>query len=159
MSMFGIGNSSFRHALLRFRKSTQHLICPFFFLTSTMFDNHFECSMGLMKPAARSFYTSLMIWALTSEWKVRVGCITDFTPGSTLRACATKLGSNPCISSYSQAKTSAYSFRSAMSWFFSGYKKFALIEVVRGILGSLLRSTISNSTSAGKVRLGVGDNS
>ena len=46
-----------------------------------------------------------------------------------------------------------------MSWFFSGYNKFALIEVVRGILGSLLRSKTSSSTSAGKVRLGVGDNS
>ena len=46
-----------------------------------------------------------------------------------------------------------------MSWFFSGYNKFALIEVVRGILGSLLRSTTSSSTSAGKVRVGVGDNS
>ena len=88
-----------------------------------------------------------------------MGCITGFTLGSTLRACATKLGSNPSISSYSQAKTSAYSFRSAMSWFFSSYDKFALIEVIRGILGSLLRSTTSSFTSAGKVRLGVGGNS
>ena len=28
-------NSSFGHALLRFRKSKQHLICPYFFLTTT----------------------------------------------------------------------------------------------------------------------------
>ena len=46
-----------------------------------------------------------------------------------------------------------------MSWFFSSYDRFALIEVIRGILGSLLRSTTSSSTSAGKVRLGVGGNS
>ena len=153
MSIFRSGNSSFGHALLRFQKSSQHLICPLFFLTGTMFDNHFECSMGLMKPAARGFCTS------TSGWKVRMGCITGFTPGSTLKACATKLGSNPSISSHSQAKTSAYSFRSAMSWFFSSYDKFALIEVIRGILGSLLRSTTSSFTSAGKVRVGVGGNS
>ena len=47
----------------------------------------------------------------------------------------------------------------AMSWFFSGCDRFALIEVVRGILGSLLRSTTSSSTLASKVRLGVGGNS
>ena len=56
-------------------------------------------------------------------------------------------------------KTSAYSFISAMSWFFSGCDRFALIEVVRRMLESLLRLTTSSSTSAGKVRLGVGDNS
>ena len=88
-----------------------------------------------------------------------MGCITGFTPGLTLRACATKLGSKPGISSYSQAKTSAYSFRIATSWFFSGCDRFALIEVVRGILRSLLRSTTSSSTLAGKVKLGVGGNS
>ena len=88
-----------------------------------------------------------------------MGYITGFTPGLTLRACATKLGSKPGISSYSQAKTSAYSFRSATSWFFSSCDRFALIEVVRGILGSSLRSTTSSSTLAGKVRLGVGGNS
>ena len=88
-----------------------------------------------------------------------MGCLTGFTPGSTLRACATKLGSKPSISLYSQAKTSAYSFRSAMSWVFSNYDSFALIEVVRGTLGSLLRSKTSSSTSTGKDRLGVGNNS
>ena len=46
-----------------------------------------------------------------------------------------------------------------MCWFFSGYNKFALIEVVCRILGSLLRSITSSSISAGKLRLGVGDNS
>ena len=124
-----------------------------------MFDNYFRYSMGLMKPAARSVCTSLMIWASISGWKVRIGCIIGFTPGSTLRACATKLGSKPGISSYSQTKTSTYSFRSATSWFFSGYNRFALIEVVHGILGSLLRLTTSSSTSTGKVRLGAGGNS
>ena len=128
MSMFGSGNSSFGHALLRFRKSTQHLICPFFFLTGTMFDSHFECSMG---------------------------CIIGFTPGSTLRACATKLGSKPGISLYSQVKTSTYSFKSATSWVFSRYDRFALIEVIRRAFRLLLRLTTSNSTSAGKDRLGV----
>ena len=88
-----------------------------------------------------------------------MGCITGFTPGSTLRAYATKLGSKPGISSYSQPKTLAYSFRSATSWFFFGYNRFALIEVVRGILRSLLKSTTLSSTSAGKVKLGVGGNS
>ena len=88
-----------------------------------------------------------------------MGCITGFTPGSTLRACATKLGSKPGISLYSQAKTSAYSFRSATSWFFFDYDRFALIEVVRGILGSLLKSTTLSFTSTSKVKLGVGGNS
>ena len=88
-----------------------------------------------------------------------MGCITGFIPVLTLRAYATKLGSKPGISSYSQAKTSAYSFKSAMSWFFSSCNRFALIEVVHGILGSLLRLTTSSSTSAGKVRLSAGGNS
>ena len=88
-----------------------------------------------------------------------MGCLTDFTPGSTLRAYATKLGSKPSILLYSQAKTSAYSFKSAMSWVFSNCDSFALIEVVHGTLGSLLRSTTSSSTSTGKDRLGVSNNS
>ena len=46
-----------------------------------------------------------------------------------------------------------------MSWFFSVCDRFALIEVDRGILGSLLRLTTSSSTSASKVKLGVGGNS
>ena len=124
-----------------------------------MFDSHFGCLMGLMKPAVGSFCTSLMIWALIFGWKVRISYITGFTPGSTLRSCATKLGSKPSIWLYSQAKTLAYSFISAMSWVFSSCDKFALIEVVHGTLGSLLRSKTSNSTSASKDKLGVNNNS
>ena len=45
-----------------------------------------------------------------------------------------------------------------MSWVFSDYDRFALIEVVCGTLGSSLRSTTSSSTSAGKDRLGVNNN-
>ena len=88
-----------------------------------------------------------------------MGYITGFTPSSTLRACATKLGSKPGISLYSQAKTSAYSFKSTMSWVFSSCDRFALIEVVHRTLGSLLRSITSSSISAGKDRLGVSNNS
>ena len=112
-----------------------------------------------MKPATRSFCTSLMISASISGWKVHMGCITNFTPSSTLRAYTTKLRSKPGISLYSQAQTLAYSFKSAMSWVFSSCDKFALIEVVHRTLGSLLRLTTYNSISAGKDRLGAGNNS
>ena len=42
-SMFGNGNSSFGQTLLRFLKSTQYLICLFFFFTSTMLDSQHRC--------------------------------------------------------------------------------------------------------------------
>ena len=42
-SMFGNGNSSFGQSLLRFLKSTQHLIWPFFFFTRTMLDGKRGC--------------------------------------------------------------------------------------------------------------------
>ena len=38
-SMFGNENLSFGQALLRFLKSTQHLIKPFFFFTGTVLDS------------------------------------------------------------------------------------------------------------------------
>ena len=129
ISIFGSGNSSLGHTLLRFRKSTQHHIYPFFFLTSTMLENHFGCMMGLMNPAVRSFWTSWIIWASISGWKVRMGCTTGFALGSMLRACATRLGSKPGILWYFQAKTLMYSFNSEMSWAFSNGGKVALTEV------------------------------
>ena len=52
-------------------------------------------------------------------------------------------------------KTSTYSFKSATSWVFSRYDRFALIEVVRRAFGLLLRLTTSSSTLASKDRLGV----
>ena len=55
ISMFGSGNSSLGHALLRFQKLTQHRIFPFFFLTGLMFESHFGCMIGLMNLAVRSF--------------------------------------------------------------------------------------------------------
>ena len=76
-----------------------------------------------------------------------------------IKSMCTKLGSRLGISLYSQAKTLAYSFKSAMSWVLSSYDRFALIEVVRGTLGSLLRSTTSSSILAGKDKLGVSNNS
>ena len=54
-SMFGSGNSSFRQALLRFLKSTEHLIYPFFFFTGTMLDNQRGCWIGLMNLMASNF--------------------------------------------------------------------------------------------------------
>ena len=56
-SMFGKGNSSLRWARLRFLKSTQYLICLFFFLTGTILDNHLGCWVDLMNPATSSFCT------------------------------------------------------------------------------------------------------
>ena len=50
ISMFGSGNASLGYALLRFRKSIQLRIYPFFFLTGTMFESHFGCVIGLMNP-------------------------------------------------------------------------------------------------------------
>ena len=55
ISMFGSGNASLGYALLRFRKSIQLRIYPFFFLTGTMFESHFGCVIGLMNPVVRSF--------------------------------------------------------------------------------------------------------
>ena len=54
-SMFGNRNSSFGQTQLRFLKSTQHLIYPFFFFIGTILDNRCGFWMGLMKPMANSF--------------------------------------------------------------------------------------------------------
>jgi len=67
-SMLGSGNSSLGQTWLRFLKSTQHRICPFFFFTGTMLDNHHECWMGLMKPTASNFCTSFTICSSISIW-------------------------------------------------------------------------------------------
>ena len=97
-SMFGNGNSSFGQALLRFLKSTQHLICPFFFFTSTMLDNQRGCWIGLMNPAASNFCTFLTICPSIYVWNILVGWATGLASGSTFNVCATSPGSSPSIS-------------------------------------------------------------
>jgi len=72
-SMFGNGNSSFGQTLLRFLKSTQHLIYSFFFFTGTMLDNQRGSWMDLMNPAARNFCTSLTIYSSISKSKILAG--------------------------------------------------------------------------------------
>ena len=97
-SMFGIGNSSFGQTRLRFLKSTQYLIYPFFFFTGMILDNHHMCWMGLMKPAANSFYTSFTIYSSISVWNTLVGWATILALGSTLSVCTTNPRSSLGIS-------------------------------------------------------------
>ena len=92
-SMFGNGSSSLGQALLRFLKSTQHLICPFFFLTGTMLDSQRGCWIGLMNPAASNFCTSLTICPSISVWNILAGWATGLASRSTFSVCATSLGS------------------------------------------------------------------
>ena len=82
-SMLGNGNSSLGQAQLRFLKSTQHRIYPFFFFTSTILDNHLRCWIGLINLVASSFYTSCIIWFSTLVWNTLVGWAIGLVPGST----------------------------------------------------------------------------
>lgn len=97
MSIFGNGNSSFGHALLRSLKSIQHLIWPFFVFTGTMLPRQVGCCIGLIKPTSRSFWISCLIWISNSGLKCRGACFTGLIPSLMLSFLVTSLESRPAF--------------------------------------------------------------
>lgn len=158
MSMFGSGNSSFG----RFIEISKVNVAPY--LSILFLDKYYVWQpLSVLNRSNEASYKEFLhfldnlsfnIWMKGSH-----GLYYRFHNWFDIKSMPHKLGSKPGISSYSQEKTSAYSFKSAMSWVFSSCDRFALIEVVHGTLRLSLRSTISSSISTGKDRSGVGNNS
>ena len=67
-SIGGKGKLSFWRALLRFRKSMQILISPFFFLTGTILETHLECLTGKIILAFNNLLSSFFIWFSKLGW-------------------------------------------------------------------------------------------
>lgn len=146
MSMLGKGNSSLGQVLLRSRKSIQHLLWPFFFITETIFASHVGCWIGLIKPTSSSFWISCLIWIYNSGLKLRGGCLTGLVPFLMFSLWVTSLESGSGVSLYVQAKTSQNSRRSARILSFNSSKRHVLRKMSRGSSFSSARFTSTNSS-------------
>ena len=113
----------------------------------TMLESHLGCWMGLIKPTARSFLTSWVIWASISVWNTLAGWTTSLTPGSTLREWITSPGSKPGISSYFYANTSTYFLSNATNYSLSCAINWLLIKIGFWDPSLTLKFISSNSSS------------
>ena len=113
----------------------------------TMLESHLGCWMGLIKPTARGFLTSWVIWASILVWNTLAGWTTSLTPGSTLREWTTSPGSRPGISSYVYANTSTYFLSNATNCSFSYAINWLLIKTGFWDPSSTLKFISSNSSS------------
>jgi hypothetical protein len=104
-SILGKGNSSFRHALLRYVKSIHILHFPLAFFTITVLASHYGYVTSLITLALRSLFTSFRAPSALSSDIFRSLCFVGLKDGSTLSECSMTSLLTPQRSLAVQAKT------------------------------------------------------
>jgi hypothetical protein len=105
-SILGNGNSSFRHALLRYVKSMHILHFPLAFFTITVLASHFGYVTSLITSALRSLLTSFYAPSALSSNIFRSFCFLGLIDRSTLSEYSITSLLTPHRSLADQAKTS-----------------------------------------------------
>ena len=121
-SIVGNGKLSFKLALLRFLKSIQIWMSPFFFLTGTILETQFECRTGKIILAFKSLLSSDFIWVSKFGCIFLNLCWIGFWSGSIGMVCWIIDVSYVFKSSYLQAKTCLFFLNSLINASFSSWE-------------------------------------